>query len=191
MVLSVRRAVLLGCVLAGLLMGFALSNLGAVLLYPLWAGSSCHADTLLVMGAAQYNGTPSPAFKRRLDKAKTLYDAGCAERVLITGGRRRGDAYSEGEVGETYLLSEGLPKSALLSETASRTSHQNLLYSRDLLADTFVTIVTDDMHAYRTRYLAERLGYEVELEPVFAPYERLNYAINETLKLSVQRLGLF
>ena len=186
-----RQGVLLSCILAGLGTGLLLSNLSAVFVYPVVAGSSCQADTLLVMGAAQYNGTPSPAFQRRLDKAKQLYDAGCASSVLITGGRRAGDTFSEGEVGASYLQEQGIPRAALMSETKSRTSHQNLLYSQDLLSDNALTIVTDDMHAYRTRYLANRLGYRAELEPVYAPFGRFSYFMNEVSKLSVQRLGLF
>lgn len=186
-----RRGLLLSCILFGLGAGLLLCNLSAVLVYPVLAGSSCQADTLLVMGAAQYNGAPSPAFQRRLDKAKQLYDTGCASSVIVTGGRHVGDVFSEGEVGASYLQAQGIPKTALLSETKSRTSQQNLLYSRELLPAKTLTIVTDDMHAYRTRYLAGRLGYEAELEPVYAPFGRFNYLASEVLKLSVQRLGLF
>ena len=160
---------------------FLVWNLSGVLLYPNFAGSSCRAGTLLVMGAAQYNGAPSPAFQRRLDKASELYDADCASRIIVTGGQREGDVYSEGGVGVSYLEAQGVPAAALLSETTSRTSYENLLNSRELVPDKQLTIVTDDLHAYRTNYLAGRLGYEAELEPVYAPYERFGYTLSELL----------
>jgi predicted esterase len=84
--------------------------------YPVRAQSVCQADTLLVMGAAQYNGVPSPVFKRRLDTALELYGSGCADSILVTGGRQQGDAYSEGEAGARYLLEQGVPKDALLGD---------------------------------------------------------------------------
>ena len=67
---------------------------------------TCQADTLLVMGAAQYNGTPSPAFARRLDRAFELYQDGCASAVIVTGGKQAGDAFSEGASGVGLLSSQ-------------------------------------------------------------------------------------
>ena len=186
-----QKLALAALVTLGVALAYTVWNLSGILLYPNFAGSSCRANTLLVMGAAQYNGAPSPAFQRRLDKAKDLYDAGCASRIIVTGGQREGDIYSEGGVGVSYLENEGIPATALLSETTSRTSFENLLNSRELVADDQLTIVTDDLHAYRTNFLAGRLGYKAELEPVYAPYERAGYTLSELLKLSAQRFGLF
>lgn len=152
--------------------------------------SDCTSQTVLVMGAAQYDGKPSPAFKRRLDKAHDLYSQGCASSIIVTGGKRVGDRFSEGEAGVKYLASLGVPKDVLLSETKSVSSFENLELSRPLLKEKTLTIVTDDLHAYRTAYLARRLGYTVELATVFSPYKRLTYAMREIMMLTAYHLGI-
>ena len=76
----------------------------------------CHADILLVMGAAQYDGVPSPVFKKRLDKALELYQQNCASRILVTGGKREGDRFTEGGSGVSYLHFLGVPKENLQPE---------------------------------------------------------------------------
>ena len=62
------------------------------------------------MGAAQYDGTPSPVFARRLDRALELYRAGCAPRILVTGGKQPGDRFTEGGTGVRYLAARGVPE---------------------------------------------------------------------------------
>jgi uncharacterized SAM-binding protein YcdF (DUF218 family) len=165
-------------------------DLIGILVFPSFAKTSCRAETILVMGAAQYNGAPSPAFQRRLDKALELFNENCGKRVLVTGGKRYSDAYTEGLAGVRYLASKGIPASSLQSEEKSQTSYENLLFSRALLPDKRVTIVTDDRHSYRSHYLATRLGYSAELAPVFAPHDRLQYAFSELAKLTAYHLGM-
>jgi uncharacterized SAM-binding protein YcdF (DUF218 family) len=150
----------------------------------------CQPQTVLVMGAAQYDGRPSPAFQRRLDKARDLYERGCASSIIVTGGKRVGDRFSEGEAGVRYLASRGVPADRLESETKSVSSFENLELSRSLIAGRNLTIVTDDLHAYRTQYLAGRLGYNAELAPVFNPYKRFAYAMREMMMLMAYHLGI-
>ncbi len=152
--------------------------------------ATCTAQTVLVMGAAQYDGRPSPAFQRRLDKAHDLYEQGCASSIIVTGGKRLGDRFSEGEAGANYLVSLGVPKAVLQSETKSVSSFENLDLSRPLLTDKNLTIVTDDLHAYRTHYLARKLGYSAELQTVFNPYKRFAYGLRELLGLMAYHLGM-
>jgi uncharacterized SAM-binding protein YcdF (DUF218 family) len=154
------------------------------------AATPCQIGSVLVMGAAQYDGRPSPAFKRRLDKALDLYEQGCASTIVVSGGKREGDRFSEGEAGVRYLLSRGIPEPFLQSETQSTSSYQNLLLSKPLIADRTLTIVTDDLHAYRTQYLAKTLGYEPSLATVFNPYQRFGYAARELLMLIAFHLGI-
>ena len=154
------------------------------------ASTTCQAQTVLVMGAAQYDGRPSPAFKRRLDKAFDLYNQGCADDIIVTGGKREGDRFSEGEAGVKYLASLGIPMNLLQSETQSTSSYENLVLSKPLIQNDKLTIVTDDLHAYRTHFLATRLGYEVDLETVINPYQRTRYAFRELLMLVVYHLGI-
>src|SRR6266571_2846820 len=72
------------------------------------------ADAIVVLGAAQYNGRPSPVFRARLDHAAALYQRGLAPVVLVTGGIGSGDTVSESEVGRRYLLKAGLPDGAVV-----------------------------------------------------------------------------
>lgn len=152
--------------------------------------SNCTTQTVLVMGAAQYDGRPSPAFQRRLDKAHDLYEQGCASRIIVTGGKRAGDRFTEGEAGVKYLASLGVPRNVLQSEKKSASSFENLELSRPLLESKSLTIVTDDLHAYRTHYLATKLGYDAELATVFNPYKRFTYAMRELMMLMAYHLGI-
>ncbi|MFD1729953.1 YdcF family protein [Deinococcus malanensis] len=115
----------------------------------------------MVLGAAQYAGRPSPAFERRLGHALRLYRAGGIDRIVVTGGRRPGDPYSEGEVGVHFLAHHGVSARVLLAETRSRTTIENLRNARASLPPrTAVTLVTDEAHAPRALALARALGLE-------------------------------
>jgi uncharacterized SAM-binding protein YcdF (DUF218 family) len=151
----------------------------------------CPVDTLLVMGAAQYDGVPSPAFARRLDRALGLYRAGCAGYILVTGGKRPGDRFTEGEAGARYLAGRGVPKTALLRETKSRSSFENLSFSRPLVTGKRLLIVTDDLHAYRTRLLAQHLGLDAEVAPVITHGPRLSYRLREAAGVTAYVLGFY
>src|SRR5258708_20564561 len=72
------------------------------------------ADAIVVLGAAQYNGRPSPVFRARLDHAATLYQRGLAPTVLVTGGVGVRDTLNEADVGRDYLVRLGIPDNALL-----------------------------------------------------------------------------
>ena len=73
------------------------------------------ADVIVVLGAAEYRGSPSPVLKARLDHALTLYQRGLAPRILTTGGAG-GDGFTEGEVGRDYLVKCGIPCEAIFVE---------------------------------------------------------------------------
>ena len=151
----------------------------------------CPADTLVVMGAAQYDGTPSPVFARRLDRALELFQGSCAPRILVTGGKREGDRFTEGEAGVRYLAEHGVPESALLSERRSRSSYQNLHNSEPLLRGQHILIVTDDLHAYRTGFLAHHLGLDAAVAPVATHGPRLPYLLREAAGVTAYLLGVY
>jgi uncharacterized SAM-binding protein YcdF (DUF218 family) len=151
----------------------------------------CPVDTLLVMGAAQYDGVPSPAFARRLDKAYDLYRAGCAARIVVTGGKQPGDRFTEGEAGVRYLQGRGVPAAALLAETHSRSSLENLSMSLPLVRGDRLLIVTDDLHRYRTELLAQHVGLEARVVPVETHGPRLGYALREALGVAASLLGIY
>lgn len=158
--------------------------------FPTRAVTACPADTLLVMGAAQYNGTPSPAFQRRLDKAFELYQAGCAPSVVVSGGKQDGDRTSEGQAGVAYLASLGVPQHALRAETRSETSFENLNLSLPMIRDSQLIIVTDDMHAYRTWWLSRHLHLDASLAPVRTGGAKFRYAFRELVILTAYEVGI-
>lgn len=149
----------------------------------------CTAETALVLGAAQYDGEPSPALRRRLDHALELYRSGCVERVVVSGGKRPGDRFSEGEAGVRYLAAQGVPAAHLQSEETASNTLQNLIYGSELIGDRPIVIVTDDLHAHRSEWLARHLGVSATLATARVRGDRLRYGLRELMILTAFRLG--
>ena len=97
------------------------ASVGLVLLAGRWPQIR-EADAILVLGAAQYNGRPSPVLKARLDHALDLYERGYARHLIFTGGIGHGDTLSEGEVSRRYALDHGVADSVVLVERQGVTS---------------------------------------------------------------------
>ena len=132
------------------------------------------AEAIVVLGAAQYGGRPSPVLRARLDHALALWQSGRAARVVLTGGRRPGDLISEAEAGRRYLVRRGVPTQAILLEPTGRTSLASmdgaaarLKAWRDLLPVTVrdtmprrpsVLLVSDPFHMLRLDVLARLQG---------------------------------
>ena len=119
------------------------------------------ADAIAVLGAAQYNGKPSPVFKARLEKAAWLYRSGKAPVILVTGGIGNRDTVSEAEVGRRYLTHIGLPGDSVIALPPSATT----VSSVGQLGTWFkgrpskrVDLVSDGFHLLRLRILADRQG---------------------------------
>lgn len=134
------------------------------------------ADAILVLGAAQYNGRPSPVFKSRLDHAIHLFERDLAPWMIVTGGVGAGDTLSEGEVGRRYALQNGVPEHAVLVERQGVTSAESmtaaaaLMRARDLRS---ALIVSDSYHMLRLELLGRRAGIHVRPAPVpGAPIDR-------------------
>ncbi|PYE52870.1 YdcF family protein [Deinococcus yavapaiensis] len=139
--------------------------LGAVLMLAGAASVDRPYPTLLVLGAAQYNGHPSPAFERRLRHALDLYRAGGVKRIVVSGGVGKGDRFSEGAVGVKFLRSQGVPERVLIAETRSRSTLENLRNSKPYLTGA-VTLVTDEVHATRALALAKAVGLKANVSTV-------------------------
>ena len=140
--------------------------------------------TLLVLGAAQYNGRPSPAFRQRLDRALALYQAGGIRQIVVSGGVGAGDRYSEGAVGQRYLAGRGVPAARVQAETHSRNTLENLKFSRVLLGNTSaVTLVTDEAHAPRALALARATGLQADVSSVPISDGQWKYRLREKLGL--------
>ncbi len=125
-------------------------------------------DAIVVMGAAQYDGRPSPQLAARLDHVVELWPEGLAPLVVVTGGKRPSDRFTEAEASAAYLVERGVPESAILRETLGSTSYESLDVVQALLEirglDS-VLIVTDPYHALRSRMIAAELGLTAYVSP--------------------------
>ncbi|GIW24778.1 YdcF family protein [Meiothermus sp.] len=147
------------------------------------------ADWIVVLGAAQYNGEPSVIFRNRLEAALRLYRQGYAPRIAVTGGRRPGDRYSEGEVGCRYLQTKGVPRSALYCEQQSRRTVENLSNVAPIIGQSSVILVTDEPHLPRALILAEQLGIKASGFAVRGHFKE-SYWQRESLLAVLARLGV-
>lgn len=126
------------------------------------------ADAIVVLGAAQYAGRPSPVLRSRLDHAFDLWRAHPETRVILTGGRGKGDTTSEAEVGRAYLRRRGIPMRNMLVETTGRSSEESLDAVAALLRDQHlsrVILVSDPFHMFRLQVLSWRRGLDVRGSP--------------------------
>jgi len=124
------------------------------------------ADAIVVMGAAQYDGRPSPQLAERLDHVITLYQQGAAPLVLVTGGKQPADRFTEAEASLDYLVERGIPESAIVSESEGRSTYESFEGAAPILSEQGVdsiVLVTDPYHALRSRLIAEDAGFEVDV----------------------------
>ena len=187
-----RASLVLLATLAGVV-ALWLSSVGLVLL----AGARSNArtaDVILVLGAAQWNGRPSPVLKARLDHALALWRRGLAPRIIFTGGVGAGDTISEGEVARQYALSEGVPDSVILVERRGSTSAESIRAAARLMEERgFETavLVSDSYHMLRLELLARRAGIRPTRSPApdapidRAREERRHYVLRESLLFPV------
>ena len=121
------------------------------------------ADAILVLGAAQYDGKPSPVFEARLEHAVALWKEGVAPWFIVTGGKLPGDRTTEAAVARRYAVAHGVPESAIFGEDEAHNTLDSLaavavqMRDRDLRT---VVLVSDPTHMLRTLRIAEDLGLE-------------------------------
>ena len=158
-----------------------------VLWYPTWLAfriwsqsreDEVHpADVIVVMGAAQYDGDPSPVLKARLDQAAYLYDEDLSDVVIVTGGKQPGDRFTEAGVSEDYLVDQhGVPVTNIMREEVGHTTLESLRGVRAIAEEEDLDtalLVSDPMHSERIKRMALDLGFD-EVYASWASYERLN-----------------
>ncbi len=158
-----------------------------------------HADAIVVLGAAQYNGRPSPVLKARLDHALDLYHAGLAPTLVVTGGIGSGDRMSEATVGHRYLRSHQVPDSAIVVRPDGRDTDESMRSVGEWMHDhehTRMLLVSDPFHMARLRLEARSTGLEVSTSPThtspIVPGSRIEfgYLAEEALKLPVAAVHL-
>jgi len=145
------------------------------------------ADAIVVLGAAQYNGRPSPVFRARLTHAAALYQRGLAPLVLVSGGIGTGDTLNEANVGRDYLARLGLPTAALVALPAGDDTYASLAQARRWFGgrgSRRVLLVSDGFHMLRLRIIARRLGLVPLTSPAPGSPIRANLRRNTTYLLA-------
>lgn len=152
------------------------------------------ADAIVVMGAAQYDGRPSPVFAARLDHAIDLFHANVAPILIVTGGKAQGDRTTEAASARAYALARGVPASAILAEDQSRTTLQSirgvaaLMRSADAQTAVFVS---DPSHMFRVLWMASDAGVTAWGSPTRTsplerdPIRRIDAVVHELGALTV------
>jgi uncharacterized SAM-binding protein YcdF (DUF218 family) len=122
------------------------------------------ADVILVLGAAQYDGEPSPVFQGRLSHAALLYREGRADMVVVLGGAAPGDRTSEADAGREWLIaSEDLPPDAVVASPVGATTFESLRAAADWMHERHLDsafLVSDPWHNLRVKRMASDLGIE-------------------------------
>lgn len=189
----IRRRILLG------VGAFVLLVVGyfAVTFVQVWMASrrdaAQPAQAIIVLGAAQYNGRPSPALKARLDHAAELYERKLAPVVVLTGGNRPGDKYTEAYVGAVYLRKAGIPGGALRLETGGRNSWQSLAAAARFLEQDGireVLLVTSPYHSLRVVHIAAEVGLRGHASPAEDAPDKvtLGHLTHETIAVGIGRI---
>lgn len=133
--------------------------------YIVWVGNrdqAAPADVIIVLGAAAYDAKPSPVFEERIRHGIDLYKRGLARTVIFTGGYGGlGARFSEAQVGRRYALRQGVPAQAILIESVSRNTHENLRQAAALMQTHDLhkaIVVSDPLHMARALRISDELG---------------------------------
>ncbi|HWA67096.1 MAG TPA: YdcF family protein [Mycobacteriales bacterium] len=154
-----------------LLLVLVVGYIGSVWIHIWWvAREDQHprSDAIVVLGASQYNGDPSPVFAARLDHALTLYNEGVAPYIVTVGGKEPGDNYTEAQSGAAYLRQHGVPRSALVAVQTGRDTLQSLRAVEAAFKGRgwhTAVLVTDPWHCLRARTMARDLGIQADTSP--------------------------
>lgn len=149
------------------------------------------ADAIVVLGAAQYNGTPSPLFEARLDHAVKLYKDGIAPIFVVTGGKGRPrDTTTEAEAARDYAIAQGVPASKILVEDQSRTTLEQIRTVGEMLRDRGLrsaVIVSDRTHMLRSLRIARDQGIEAYGSPTTTSPAESN--VRDQVEATVHEVG--
>jgi uncharacterized SAM-binding protein YcdF (DUF218 family) len=126
------------------------------------------ADVIVVLGAAEYRGRPSPVLKARLDHALDLYRRHLAPRIMTTGGAGGDPVFTEGDVGRDYLTSQGVPPEAIVVETEGASTVASTALAGEIMRRMGLQsaiVVSDGYHVYRVKKMLEGRGLTVYGSP--------------------------
>jgi uncharacterized SAM-binding protein YcdF (DUF218 family) len=169
----------------------------------LWAGSMAAvliwssidqarpAESIVVLGAAQYDGRPSPVLKARLDHAIDLWTHGMGKVLVLTGGQGYGDTTSEAAAGRSYARKHGVPDTVILLEDKGRTTRESMLGVAEILGARGIRtaiLVSDPFHMLRLSIIGRRFGLipytsPTRTSPISPNREkRWRYMLGESIK---------
>src|SRR5690242_14050843 len=126
------------------------------------------SDVILVLGAAEYRGRPSPVLRARLDHALELYQHGMAPRIMTTGGAGGDPVFTEGGVGRSYLIGRGVPSEAIVLENESESTVGSLAMASEIMRRMELhsaIVVSDGYHIYRVKRMLQFRGVKVYGSP--------------------------
>jgi vancomycin permeability regulator SanA len=170
----------------------------AITFAQVWAAShqndTSERQAIVVMGAAQYTGKPSPVLEARLQHALDLYQRGVAPRLVVTGGRQRGDKFTEATTGEQWLLRHGVPLADIQKEVDGHDTWESLsavalFLHREHIRK--VVIVSDGYHSKRLVGIARNLDLDPHVSPArsgVSDTQELRALGRETIAVGAGRL---
>jgi uncharacterized SAM-binding protein YcdF (DUF218 family) len=156
-----------------------------------------HADVILVLGAAQYNGDPSTILRNRLDHARALYDEGVAGEIVTVGGRQPLDRFTEAQASGMYLVSQGVPSDRIVEVNTGNDTLNSLRAAAGVLRQHSwgsAVLVSDPWHMFRAETMAENSGIDAWTSPthsgpaVQTRTTQLKYIVRETAALLFYRV---
>jgi uncharacterized SAM-binding protein YcdF (DUF218 family) len=121
------------------------------------------ADAILILGAAQYGGDPSPVFRGRLDHGALLYERGFADHIIVLGAGQKGDATTEAQAGTDYLVGRGIPDESIIPSPRGRTTQESIAAAAKLMRNRELDsafLVSDPWHNLRIRRMARDEGID-------------------------------
>jgi len=155
------------------------------------------ADAIVVLGAAQYNGHPSPVLKARLDHALFLFDKGYAKSIITTGSYGPDDNFSEAHVGTLYLIQRGINPDHIITQQGSGTTRDSIRAATVLMRGKdwkTALVVSDGFHLFRSKKMFEDEGITAYASPVpnspieAASTRRFWYSMREVMLFYAYRL---
>lgn len=156
-----RRWIAIAALAAGLFLAAYLLALSSRIAKQSSVDEARPADIIVVLGAAEYNGRPSPVYKARLDHAYDLYRKGLASLILTSGGAGGDPQYTEGGVGRDYLVRRGIPSEAIVMENEADSTVETILSVSEIMRRMDLhsaILVSDGYHIFRAKRILQNEG---------------------------------